>query len=387
MEKQSIRLALVLSVALMSSGTNLFAGNVSRSRASALDATKRDTMFFVNPAMSNTAKSRYGVEVIKDSTDTSVVGSPDNNPQELSFSKEMEAVSAGVLLPFGGGSFGLNYTQANYQMSASNAGNDPIEEQRSDDIYEMNMAIELVPFLDFGFAYRYQRAEYHVYGAFNLQSADQTKYKADFSGYRIGLNYDNKRFAAGIYSEPPMRGKALIDGEQMIVSDPGSAGASILGYWTPRVSAGFKVVRSFYKQEDRAEISTSPIDGRDILLHGLDFDQFYQPLTTVTVSGDYRLNKALTARVHLQRISAIFHFDENSLPGDDREDESIFEHYGLGAGINFMKGPLNFGAGLHMLLENERDEITDRSRKLGHNSFADYSSDRTTIHLSLSYNN
>ncbi|NRA65000.1 MAG: hypothetical protein HRU19_11000 [Pseudobacteriovorax sp.] len=370
---------------LLSSG-GLHAGILENGHLSSLTGLVKQQQFIYNPAELPINIKKYSVLARKDTRSTNVVGSPNNSNQSISYEYENDLIALGGLLPFGGGAFGFWYAQLNESLDTDNSAvGRVIEEKKKHDVYAIRFALELVPFLTFGFHYEYKKIANFIYGSFFLNQNDQTNYKAFISGYRLGLNYDNRKFALAAYTAPPLRGKALIDGEQKIVGEPGSGALSFLLYANAKMSLAAKHTQWFYKRDDRSELSTSPVDERDISLNGLELDQFLYPLSQTTLGVSYNARKHIFLKTDVFKQISVFHFDEDSLPTDKRSSDTRLDYYGVQGVITLEKNKVLFSAGLRLELFKEIDEISDNTGKLGHGTYVDYKSTNRNLFLSMAY--
>ena len=66
--------------------------------------------FLHNPAILDISKKSYSILAVKDTRNSSVLASPDGGtPQNVSYTLNENIVAGSMLVPFGGGAFGLSY--------------------------------------------------------------------------------------------------------------------------------------------------------------------------------------------------------------------------------------------------------------------------------------
>lgn len=347
-----------------------------------------NSQFIYNPSLLSSNKAGTSIIALKDTKNASVIGSPNNNRQEISYDYKNDILGLASLFPFGGGAAGLSYLQINNELNTDNSSSSRvIKETKRDDIYAFRFIIELTPSLDFGFHYEYKQAANYLYGGFFIDDEDKTSYKAFLSGYRLGLNYHNPSLGLSLYTAPPLRGKALVDGEQKIVTEKGSGGAEVRYKYSQSLKLGLGLTRWFYKKDDRLELSTSPVDARNISLNGVDLDQYLAPIQNIMMSFYVPIKQNSYFLLSLFQQESVFHFDEDSLPGDDRENLPSFRYLGAKAMFVMEKNKYHFKISLRSTYPREQDTITDDTRKLGHRNYADYNAKETTVILSLGFNN
>ena len=261
---------------------------------------------------------------------------------------------------------------------------DVINETKRDDIYAFKFAINLTPNLDFGFQYQYKQADTHVYGSFFLDDEDKSIYKAFLSSYRLGIKYKGQKFAIAGYTDPPARGKALIDGENKIVAEPGTGGADFVYKISDKTSIGLGVTRWFYRRDDRLELSTSPIDQRNISLNGLDLDQYLAKVENRRLGVSHKLKGNISLLFSASSQESVYHFDENGLPGDDRENIPSFKYMKYQFGGVFKKNRMKIELRWHTA-SREQSSITDRSFKLGHRDYVNYKANEQGFFLLINF--
>src|SRR5690606_2379156 len=94
--------------------------------------------------------------------------------------------------------------------------------------WEARFGVELLPDTRAAFGYRYYHIDRNVLGSFDLNDADRTRYRGAMTGYVVGVYHDEADFGVGAFHSPPMRGKSEIQGEQKIITAPGTYGLDLV---------------------------------------------------------------------------------------------------------------------------------------------------------------
>ncbi|SMF55507.1 hypothetical protein [Pseudobacteriovorax antillogorgiicola] len=341
--------------------------------------------FIYNPALLDPNKKYYSFIALKDTKTSSVVASPNNNRQNISYSLKDDILAAGAMWPFGGGSFGVSYIRANQDLDADNdLISRVITETRRDDIYAMKFIISMTPSLNFGFHYQYKQAAHHLNGSFFVNDDDRTNYKAFLSGYRLGIYYSNQKMGLGLYTAPPTRGKALIDGENKIVAESGTGGLDFKYKLSDKTSLGLGATRWFYRKDDRLELSTSPVDMRNISLNGIDLDQYLAKIQNFRLGVIHRVKPQLSILASLAQQESVFHFNEDGLPGDDRENVPSFRYLQFHIGGMYTKNRFAMELSYH-ITDREQSSIIDNTQKLGNREYESYSAKETGVIIKVTF--
>lgn len=377
------RCFLALMVIFVSSKSPIYGIHIEDLSSSAVDAMGQK-FFMFNPAGPYQASGSFAALAYKGRRSSSVIGSPGANQQEINYETRIESMGFGLNLPIGGAAFGLQYSETKESLTAvNNVNSRQILEDTVDTDLAFRFMVELTQTLRGGFLYQVRVVENDIFGSFFLSNEDRTEYKGQLSGYRLGLFYEHDRYRAGIYTAPPLRGKGNIQGEDKIMTEPGTSGLDFAFHNGAQVTLGFAFTRWHYKKDDRARLSTSGIDQRSISLNGTDLRQYLLKTNEYRLGGEYALRPEFILSLGYGRSMAVFHFDENAVPGDDRDDETevAISRYMLGARL--IKA--QFSLDLNYYLESlAHEEIRDSTRKLGHGDYRDYSSRQTAIVLNFS---
>jgi hypothetical protein len=241
-------------------------------------------------------------------------------------------------MPLGGAAFGLGVNQLQRVVTArnENRGADQKEEFFIRD-HKMKFVVDLTPELRGAFQFRYQSQQAELFGSYFIDDLDKTRYKGTMSGYGIGLYYQLRGMGIGAFSTPPLRGKAIIEGEQKIISDPGMLGFEFNFDVDERTKAQISVLQWSYKRDDRDDDSTSPVDQTGILLRGLELDQYFRKTMAIGLMGAYSLSPIVHVKGSLVKQDGVFFFDQNADVGDDSNLETKLDAWELRAGVGLKK--------------------------------------------------
>lgn len=366
--KRPIR--FVIHLCLLFPSTILQGGSVEEKFMTGFDADPTHQFVF-NPALLDFNRQYVTLLGKQGNKDSKITASPNNNTQTIKYKEENDILVLSALWPFGGGSGGLSYAKDELSLKVNNSSASRILiEKKVYESYQMKFVIQMTPNLNFGFLYQYVQEENHLYGAFFLSDDDMSYYKAFMSGYRIGLLYTGSNYKLGAYSAPPLRGKALIDGESKITTDSGSGGVDFLYKVNQRTQIGLGITRWFYKIDERMERSTSPIDQRNISLNGTDIDQYLSKIQNVRFGFKHQISHNIQLVGTLGQQTSVFHFNENTNPWDISDDS--FKYSQLELGLIFSKIRFQFQSSFQWESRSQ-STITDGTFKLGHRDYQNYS--------------
>ncbi len=186
----------------------------------------------------------------------------------------------------------------------------------------------------------------------------------------------------GAFTHPPMRGKATVEGEQKIITEPGLYGLSLDFRASPILNLNFGVTRWSYKHDERDDPTTSPVDQRDIVLRGVDINQFLRKTMGYGIAAEGAVAPMVFVKGQYYRQEAVFLFDPDNVPGDDKDQESLVRYSELRAGVAIKSK--SFIAGLDVLRNSaSQGSIKPRS---GFGVLGDYKATTTGISLMVGAN-
>ncbi len=349
--------AKALFIVCLVGSSRLMAENVEE-RAWSVSSLLMPNIFQLNPANISTEKTIFsGLRLTKNEESKYRFNPNSNNPTSAQHKTEKKDIALGFQLPLGGASFGLAADEYSRKVSGRTDARttDLVEEFWTRD-YKMRFVVDLLPELRAGFTFRYQSLEADLLGAYNLNNLDHTRYKGTMSGYSLGVNYRIQAVSLSALTAPPLRGKATIEGEQKIISDPG-LGAIELGF-SPNDQQSLTLVamKWTYKHDDRDDETTSPIDQRNIFLRGIDLDQFYRKTLAVALGAEFALTPVIGFKGSYVRQDGVFLFDGDKVPGDDDNAETKIRSNEFRAGA-FLRNKQFFAELLLTKTQRSKDTI------------------------------
>lgn len=292
------------------------------------------TPFVLNPAQNPTSLTLFGAEHSKRDDDVSFVINPGQNEAEVKEKISHKDIMIGGQYPLGGASLGLQYSEQRRTVNARhinrNQDNNELFVGRD---YRVNFAVDFTPDLRGAFTFHSTSIQADLQGNFFVGEQDRTRYKGSLSGYGLGLNYQAGRLGIGAFSHAPMRGKAMVEGEQKIVTEPGVYGLSLNFRAGAPLNLAFNVQRWSYKHDERDDEATSPVDQQGISLRGLDLNQFLRKTMAYGFAGEYALTPLIFAKAGIMRQEAVFLFDGDRVPGDDKNQETKLRYSEIRAGV------------------------------------------------------
>ncbi len=290
--------------------------------------------FVLNPAANLTSLTLFAVEHSKRDDNVSFLLNPGQNEAEVKEKISNKDIMLGGQYPLGGASLGAQYSEQRRTVSARhinrNEDNNELFVARD---YRVNFCVDFTPQLRGAFTFHHTAIQADLEGNFFVNDQDRTRYKGTLSGYGLGLNYQLGPLAIGAFSHAPMRGKAMVEGEQKIVTEPGVYGATFNFRATPVLNIAFNVLRWSYKHDERDDEATSPTEQQGISLRGLDINQFLRKTMAYGVAGEYGITPMIFAKASLTRQEGVFLFDGDRVPGDSKDAETKVRYNEIRAGV------------------------------------------------------
>lgn len=344
------------------------------------------TMFHSNPALMNTKVSTGEILQTSNQQTGSLVVNPANNPQSIEYDTVDKVQAGGLSSAIGGAAVGVNaYGRTVEQEAGSSARTSHILETFVDKSWQARFVVDLLAETRFAFKYRYRRVENKVYGSFNINPQDFTFYSGSLAGYSLGLYHESgEAYGIGIFTEPPMRGKVKIAGEQKIMTEPGVGGFN--GYYrlNPTASITYFGKQWSYKRDELASSTTSPIDQRSISLQGLALEQHYFRTRQFGIGTDYQINKGFTFQGYLYKQDGVFLFDVDDVPSDNPDAETAMSYYGGGAALLYRDARFWLRFGLHQG-NHKLDSLTVGSAVFGGQNIGEYKLQDRAVIIGLGY--
>jgi len=339
------------------------------------------TAFPLNPAANNNGLTLVQVQQTKrDDKINFTANAGSNNSAAVEEKIARKDLMLGGQYPLGGASFALQYSEHRREVSVDNANtDDQNHELFVNRDYRTSFGVDFTPELRGAFTFHYTAVQSDLTGNFSITDQDRTSYRGNMSGYGLGLHYQFPTVGLGVFSHPPMRGKATVEGEQKIISEPGLYGLQFDFAATPFVHVSFNVTKWSYKHDERDDPATSPSDQRNILLRGLDINQYLRKTMAYGVATEVALTPMIFVKGQYLSQNGVFLFDPDHLPGDDKELESKVRtsQLRLGAAIRNK----DFVAELGFLLNKAKESSIKAQTEFG--NVGDYKAGATGINLMI----
>jgi hypothetical protein len=338
--------------------------------------------FQVNPAGVPTDRTIIGGLRLNRTEESRYLINPNNNsPAQIQHTSNKKDVAIGFQLPLGGAAFGLSGDEHSRQVTAkSDQRNGEVFEEFWVRDYKMKFVVDLLPELRGAFTFRYQSHQADLLGGFGIGNDDRTRYKGTMSGYSIGANYRVKTLSIGAFTAPPLRGKATIEGEQKIISDPGLGGLELGLTYSDRLSLGLSALKWSYKHDDRDEDATSPENQRNIFLRGVEIDQYFRKTLAVGIGAEFAVLPVVGIKGSITRQEGVFLFDSTRVPGDDKDVETKVVSNEIRIG-GFIRNKQFFAELLLLKASKSKDEV--RVRRNGVTALGSYEHDDSSNLLVL----
>lgn len=342
-------------------------------------------LFSRNPSLFKSDKTIITATRALTRREYEVIGNPDDSATPIKMQSIEKEDAAGVLLPLGGAAVGFTTEFGATERIFDNAdsGRDHRETFRHRR-HEVRFLVDLTESLRGAFAYKYRWLQNDIYGGFGIQSNDRTRYRGNLSGYTIGLFQEIGAGGIGIFHAPPMRGKATVEGEQKIMSDPGVTGIDIIYKVTGELSLGLSAEKWFHKRDDFLELSTSPINDGRISLNGLDLEQYLLKTQSIRIGCDYLFSNEWRLRTGLARHYAVFLFRDDAVPGDKKDSEKPIQYYDLRLAVSYTRNDFNIEIGKG-LIKRELDHFNDYRWSLGYGEYESYRAKDDITYVALSF--
>ncbi|WP_141736074.1 hypothetical protein [Oligoflexus tunisiensis] len=370
-----------VSLCLLGSQT-LLADNVEE-RAWPVTSLLIPNPFQVNPAAIPTDRTIIGGLRLDRREESRYLINPDGNaPARIQHATNKRDVALGFQLPLGGAAFGLSGDEHSRQITGkSDQRNGEVFEEFWVRDYKMKFVVDLLPQLRGAFTFRYQSHEADLLGGYGVGNDDRTRYKGTMSGYSLGVNYKvGNALNIGVFTAPPLRGKATIEGEQKIITDPGLGGLELGFKYSDRLSLGLSVLKWSYKHDDRDEDTTSPVNQRNIFLRGVEVEQYFRKTLAIGIGAEFAILPMVGVKGSITKQEGVFLFDPTLVPGDNKDVETKLVSNELRLG-GFIRNNQFFVELVLMKSSKSKDRV--RVRRNGITALGDYEHDDSSNVLVL----
>ena len=201
----------------------------------------------------------------------------------------------------------------------------PLEETLAGQFTSLWSAIELTEQIKAGFKLRFIETQHNIVGNFFINPNNKTTFKSSLFSTGAGIHGNFNRLAVGLYFQQAAKGKAVILGEERIVTQPGLVDihAAITGN---KVNSGIMYRRYLFKDEELSEGTTiNDEDQSEISLLGMDPEWNTLFMTSqIGIGAEVTAQEKTQIYLGLNRIESEFNFDlQNSLPGNNENNEKF----------------------------------------------------------------
>ncbi len=292
-----------------------------------------ENAFVENPALID--PSRFYLSVIKLRSTNSYQVTADPNDDQLKFNYEIERDTTGLAYmdPIGGGATIGVYGEATKHTLTTRHPNffRDTEEVLHDRHAAFRISLDLTPALRAGFAYHYYTMEAHVEGHWFASEEDFLDYTATMYGYSVGARYDTSGWLLHASHRPSMRGRSILDGQQLIFTEKGLSSIGAFTKPAGGISYGLELRRWFYQRagDERASSITTTENSRSALLNGVDMEQFYYPIEAYSGSILYSYSSHLEMSIGVTQESAALFFRGGEDIGERVGEENRFTNHRL----------------------------------------------------------
>ena len=249
------------------------------------------SMFVRNMSLLKVSKTIFNVMQLNGDRTINVTG---NNDEDATYSNQEKDEAIGFMIPLGGASFGFDQVFSTTDSAFQVRGVDFTQEETfREKTTRAHFVVDLTQSVRGSFSYRYRKIENEIAGQRFVREDDRTQIDGSTTGYLASFYYDGKTSGFGMHYAPAMRGKSEIEGEEKILTTPGTAGFRFL-LTRKKFTFGLTGTRWFYKQDDRQQTGTSPVNQTSISLFGIDMEQFLFNTRRESIGMDYQFKKDLS---------------------------------------------------------------------------------------------
>lgn len=312
-------------------------------------------LFLSNPATHMPSASTEAGLLAARTKRTSMIEHVDDGGDKVETASQFETLAAAFMADAGAGmGVGVSHAAEFREWAtdfADRGGADRTETTRFDQT-SARAVIELMEGLNAGFSARFLRRQVSILGDDSLGPAEATSYKVSFFGYSAGMAWNFGRGGFGYAYEPPLHGKARVEGEDRIVVEPGRIELDAFYKANDQCTVGLLARRALNEVDDLAAGTTADDDQTRISLYGLDPDQYVIPDRTVMLGLDWKAAPAVWLRFAAGEERATFNFRDyfvysqiGARQDKDDEDEGL-RYYRYRAAAEWSQGKLQAAAAL-----------------------------------------
>lgn len=270
------------------------------------------SMFPLNPSHHKLDGLRVGAAAAQSTEETTLDQSITSN-DVIETKSEISHMGLGLLYDIGAGAaLGVQH-QVRFEKDVTTASFRPtneLEELTKHNLTTATIYIELTTNLNAALTIRHLFKKWNLIGNPRLTASENTIFGTSMAGYGSGLHYKAKKFGVSYSYIPPMRGKSSIQGEEMIIVEPGKISADFSIQPTKNIAAGITVQRWIHELDDRARGTTSEDLENTISLYGLDINQYVAPNQMIVIGGEFAINRDMKIHGSVGRKKSEYKFGD-----------------------------------------------------------------------------
>ena len=272
---------------------------------------REDSLFTLSPAAFDRPRYKVGLALGR-SYSASTLDQSNEGDRIIKTKEQVDNATIAGEVDLGAGALvGLTYLNqlGEWNTSRSDAPDAPPKlEQFRRSLAHLRLAVELTETVKAGILLRYSRTAYSILGDLFLGDDDRTYYHATMTGYGGGLamNYRNIRLNYNYF--PPLRGKAPVLGEELLVVEDGKIAVEANWEYSDQLSLGAFGYRQLGERGDRRAGTTASASDRQISLYGLNLEQFVRIDRDYGIKGSAALNSIWRGSVGLVYSRALLNF-------------------------------------------------------------------------------
>lgn len=367
----------------VSLGANMAAAQALETRLSTGTSNAEHQVLSLNPAVPQTNKLKFGYAqaVVNRDIDVTHVNLITGNT-DIDIKADEIYHGLGFSIPLGGAAFAMTGQMHNKEVATlTTDSTDPDHETFVTKEGAARIAFDLMPTLRMALAYRIVKQETDILGGYFVNDSDRTNYAASLNGYVVGVFYENQNSGFGASYNPPIRGKAKVEGEQKIVTETGLM--TIDGFLANgNMKFGVAMKRWIYQADDRSTPSTSPVNLTQMSLNGMDLEQFYKPKEQVTLGLDYPLAQSFSIGFNMYRTNAVFLYTYDSIPGDEPTRERAMHSFGGKLAFGYANNDIDVRVGIDYS-QRKRGEVQDNAGWYGYGNYNNYKTTDQAIYTAV----
>jgi hypothetical protein len=307
--------------------------------------------------------------------------------QEPTFVNKLKETDHGLaaIIPMGGGAaigLGAEMMSRDIESQLSTASDTELEKFRDKSV-SLRFVVKLVDKIRAGLGIHYKTIDSDIAGRFFTSDDEYVSYKGSMTGYRAGIFYMDGPLGFGFAYIAPLRGKADLDQEKIIVGEGGWMNLDLSYGKENDWRWGIAAKRWLHKRDDRAADYTLPVTEREVKLNGLDFEQFVLPTLQYGVGIDSPKTNDFYGRLHITKTTYSFLGDPDSVPGDDKEQETEITAYA--AKVSAVFNPSDFSIQLGYAYEQKEKDLIDDNFFRFAGEYKDYKSVDKTLFATFNY--